>query len=147
MHTPILSLTNAHTHTWKVTVNKRSIYHHCHKSDAGRGSSIWLRPILAQEGEISCLFLLSMLPIWFPITSNSNQQQRRGDLRETAAAGRKRGSEGGKEGQRSKKDGGGARDAARKRQRERKKIRSPSFCEHHPPVSYTGFLSQPLQTP
>lgn len=24
----------------KVTVNKRSIYHHCHKSDAGSGSGI-----------------------------------------------------------------------------------------------------------
>lgn len=77
-------LTYTHTHTWKVTVNKRSIYHHCHKSDAGSSSSIWRRPILAQEREISCLFLLSMLPIWFPITSNSNQQQRRGDLRECA---------------------------------------------------------------
>lgn len=26
-------------------------------------------------------------------------------------------------------------------------IRSPSFCEHHPPVSYTRFLSELLQTP
>lgn len=33
------------------------------------------------------------------------------------------------------------------REGEREEIRSPSFCEHHPPVSYTRFLSQPLQTP
>lgn len=31
--------------------------------------------------------------------------------------------------------------------REGEEIRSPSLCEHHPPVSYTRFLSQPQQTP
>ena len=111
-----------HTHTRKVTVNKRSIYHHCHKSDAGSGSSIWLRPILAQEREISCLFLLSMLPIWFPITSNSNQQQRRGDLRECVCMRREemrdREREREREGER-KREGDGGRDRGR-RAREQK---------------------------
>lgn len=60
---------------------------------------------MAQEREISCLFLLSMLPIWFPITSNSNQQQRRGDLRESVCV-RGRAEEGEKEGQGSEKKEG-----------------------------------------
>lgn len=122
-------------HAWKVTVNKRSIYHHCHKSDAGRDPGIWLRPVLAHKREISCLFLLSMLPIWFPITSNSNQQQRWGDLRKCVYM------------RREERDGGGCLVRDARWEKEGREIRSPSSCEHHPPVSYTRFLSQPLQTP
>lgn len=110
------TVTLTYTHTRKVTVNKRSIYHHCHKSDAGSGSSIWLRPILAQEREISCLFLLSMLPIWFPITSNSNQQQRRGDLRECVCVRREERARDGEE----RKKGKGAKRQRGRRTAERK---------------------------
>jgi len=52
-------------------------------------------------------------------------------------------------------DGGGKQRRGKRRRgmlgkrgrREGEEIRSPSLCEHHPPVSYTRFLSQPQQTP